>query len=308
MMKTAEYLDLYEDSLENLISISEEITSKNFGNKVEFCSLISARTGKCSQNCKYCAQSSHYRTEIETHPLVSLEDVKKTAQEARNSGASRFAIVTSGKTPDESDFGVMLDMIGEINSVDGLKSCASIGILNREQVQALKEAGLRRFHHNINTCRSYYPSVCTTHTYDDRIKTIELVKENNLELCSRVILGMGETRHQRVEMALELREINPDSVPLNFLYPIQGTPFESYLDKIDEEEILKTIAIFRIIMPAVSLRYTGGRLIRLSKKAQRQGMIAGVDSVLIGNMLTTIGIDPKDDLKMVTELNKELVK
>ncbi len=307
-MKTAEYLDLYEDSLENLISISEEITSKNFGNKVEFCSLISARTGKCSQNCKYCAQSSHYRTEIETHPLVSLEDVKKTAQEARNSGASRFAIVTSGKTPDESDFGVMLDMIGEINSVDGLKSCASIGILNREQVQALKEAGLRRFHHNINTCRSYYPSVCTTHTYDDRIKTIELVKENNLELCSGVILGMGETRHQRVEMALELREINPDSVPLNFLYPIQGTPFESYLDKIDEEEILKTIAIFRIIMPAVSLRYTGGRLIRLSKKAQRQGMIAGVDSVLIGNMLTTIGIDPKDDLKMVTELNKELVK
>lgn len=307
-MKTAEYLDLYEDSLENLIEISEEITSKNFGNKVEFCSLISARTGKCSQNCKYCAQSSHYRTEIETHPLVSLEDVKKTAQEARNSGASRFAIVTSGKTPDESDFDVMLDMIGEINSVDGLKSCASIGILNRAQAYALKEAGLRRFHHNINTCRSYYPSVCTTHTYDERIETIELVKENNLELCSGVILGMGETRRQRVEMALELREINPDSVPLNFLYPIQGTPFESYLDKIDEEEILKTIAIFRIILPSVSLRYTGGRLIRLSEKAQRQGMIAGVDSVLIGNMLTTIGIDPKDDLKMVTELNKELVK
>lgn len=303
-----EYLDLYNESLEDLIEISSLLTEKNFENKVEFCSLISARTGKCSQNCKYCAQSSHYRTDIETHPLVSLEDVRNTAQDARKNGASRFAIVTSGKTPDESDFDVMLDMIKEINSVEGLKSCASIGILNQYQVEALKEAGLCRFHHNINTCRSYYSSVCTTHTYDDRINTVEMIKDNGLEVCCGVIIGMGESREQRVEMALELLEISPNSVPMNFLYPIKGTPFESYMDKIDEEEILKTIAIFRIIMPNISLRYTGGRLLRLSQKAQKQGMIAGMDSILIGNMLTTIGIEPDDDKKMLEELNKELAR
>lgn len=302
-----EYLDLYEEPLESLIEISSVLSEKNFENKMEFCSLISARTGKCSQNCKYCAQSSHYRTDIETHPLVSLEKIKTTAQESRDNGASRFAIVTSGKTPDESDFDVMLDMIKEINSIDGLKSCASIGILNEEQVIALKETGLRRFHHNINTCKSYYPSVCTTHTYEDRLKTIELVKDNGLELCCGVILGMGESREQRIEMALELSEISPNSIPLNFLYPIAGTPFESYIDKIDEEEILKTIAIFRIMMPTTSLRYTGGRLLRLSQKAQKQGIMCGVDAILIGNMLTTIGIAPEDDKKMLDELNKELI-
>ena len=150
-MSKKEFIELYEESLEELIKISSVLTGTNFGNKVEFCSLISARTGKCSQNCKYCAQSSHYRTDIETHPLVSKEEVRKTAEDARKNGASRFAIVTSGKNPEESDFDSILEMIGEVNAVEGLKSCASIGLLDKHEAAALKEAGLKRFHHNINT-------------------------------------------------------------------------------------------------------------------------------------------------------------
>ena len=302
-----EYLDLYNENLEDLIKISKEVTDKNFSNKVDFCSLISAKTGKCSQNCKYCAQSSHYRTDIETHPLLSVDEVRKSAQSAKKFGASRFAIVTSGRLPDEKELPVMAQMIESIE-LEGLRSCASLGIMKQDQMQTLKDAGLKRYHHNINTCKSYHEEVCTTHSYQDRIDTVNIARQIGLEVCCGVILGMGETRQQRIEMALELEAIAPESAPVNFLDPIVGTPFENYKDRIDEEEILKTLAIFRIIMPNVSLRYAGGRIKRLSVEGQKKGIIAGVDSMIIGNLLTTIGTTPEDDLKMVQECNKELVK
>ena len=302
-----EYLDLYNENLEDLIKISKEVTDKNFSNKVDFCSLISAKTGKCSQNCKYCAQSSHYRTDIETHPLLSVDEVRKSAQSAKKLGASRFAIVTSGRLPDEKELPVMAQMIESIE-LEGLRSCASLGIMKQDQMQTLKDAGLKRYHHNINTCKSYHEEVCTTHSYQDRIDTVNIARQIGLEVCCGVILGMGETRQQRIEMALELEAIAPESAPVNFLDPIVGTPFENYKDRIDEEEILKTLAIFRIIMPNVSLRYAGGRIKRLSVEGQKKGIIAGVDSMIIGNLLTTIGTTPEDDLKMVQECNKELVK
>lgn len=175
-----ELLDLYNKDLDELLDISSKLMS----DKIEFCSLVNARNGKCSQNCKYCAQSSHYRTDIETYPLIEKEKVQKAALEAKSYHASRFAVVTSGKSPDESDTDGIIDLIKEVNKIDGLKSCASIGILNEEQAKSLKEAGLTRFHHNINTCRSYYSSVCTTHTYDDRINTCRLVKKYGMELCA----------------------------------------------------------------------------------------------------------------------------
>ena len=188
MMSTKEKLiELYNGDLEHLLSEA----SKLCGEEVEFCSLISARTGKCSQDCKYCAQSSHYRTNIETHPLVSLDEVEKVAKEAKLNRAINFAIVTSGKTPDESDFDTMLEMIKVVNNVGGLKSCASIGILTDEQAKKLKDAGLKRFHHNINTCKSYHKEICTTHSYEDRIHTTELVKKYGMELCCGVIIGMA---------------------------------------------------------------------------------------------------------------------
>lgn len=302
-MNKQELLDLYNIELDELLKIS----SKYVKNEIEFCSLINARNGKCSQNCKYCAQSSHYCTNIESYPLVSVDEVKKVALEAKSHKASRFAIVTSGRTPDEGrDFQIELDMIKEINKIDGLKSCASIGILNEEQAKQLADAGLKRFHHNINTARSYYPEVCTTHTFEDRINTCRLVKKYGMELCCGVILGMGESIEQRVEMALELAEIQPDSIPINILMPIPETPFENYLDKIDEENVLRTLAVFKIANPNSVLRFCGGRM-RLSEENQKKALNTCVEGIMVGNYLTTVGKAPEADIKTVTELGKTII-
>lgn len=302
-MKTKEeLLKLYNLPLDELLNEAKKYTFNEF----EFCSLISARTGKCSQNCKYCAQSTHYNTEIYTHPLVSIDEVKRAAIESRENGAINFAIVTSGKTPDEAkDFDELLKMIEEINAL-GLKSCASIGILNEEQAKKLAKAGLKRFHHNINTCKSYHNKICTTHTYEDRINTCKFVKEQGMELCCGVIIGMGETIEQRIEMALELAKIKPNSIPVNILTPIKGTPFENYGDKIDEENIIRTISIFKIANPNASIRLAGGKKARLSEENIELLIKNCVDSAIVGNYLTTTGFSAQDDKKKVLKADKTL--
>lgn len=296
-------LKLYNEDLDTLLKES----AKYMKDKIEFCSLVNARNGKCSQNCKYCAQSSHYNTDVESYPLIKPEEVKKAVLEAKENHVNRFAIVTSGKSPDESDFDGILDLIKEVNKVEGIKSCASIGILTEDQAKKLSEAGLVRFHHNINTSSSYYGEVCTTHSWQDRLNTCKLVKKYGMELCCGVILGMGETVEQRVEMALELREIHPDSIPINILMPIKNTPFENYFDKIDEENILRTLAIFKIANPDSILRFCGGRM-RLSEENQRKALQSCVEGILTGNYLTTTGKSPKEDIALVKELNKTLIK
>lgn len=298
-----ELLRLYNLPLEELLAESSKYMSDN----IEFCSLINARNGKCSQNCKYCAQSSHYCTNIESYPLVDIQEVIKAAKESKENKVSRFAIVTSGKTPDEGrDFQIELDMIKAINEVGGLKSCASIGILNEEQAKQLAQAGLKRFHHNINTCRSYYPEVCTTHSWDDRLNTCKLVKKYGMELCCGVILGMGETIEQRVEMAMELAEIEPNSIPINILMPIPETPFENYRDKIDEENVLRTMAIFKIANPKSVVRFCGGRM-RLSQENQELALKTCVEGILVGNYLTTVGREPHEDLETANKLGKNII-
>lgn len=303
MIDKQELLRLYNLDLEELLKIS----SQHIKNEVEFCSLINARNGKCSQNCKYCAQSSHYCTHIESYPLVEVEEVRKVALEAKSNHVSRFAIVTSGKTPDESDFDKMLEMIKEINKIEGLRSCASIGILTDEQAKRLAEAGLKRFHHNINTSESYYPEICTTHTWRDRYNTCKLIKKYGMELCCGVILGMGESVEQRIEMALELAEIQPNSIPINILMPIPETPFENYGDKIDEENVLRTLAVFKIANPNSVLRFCGGRM-RLSEENQRKALNTCVEGIMVGNYLTTIGKAPEEDIKTMQELGKTIKK
>lgn len=298
-----ELLRLYNLPLEELLAESSKYMSDN----IEFCSLINARNGKCSQNCKYCAQSSHYCTNIESYPLVDIQEVIKAAKESKENKVSRFAIVTSGKTPDEGrDFQIELDMIKAINEVGELKSCASIGILNEEQAKQLAQAGLKRFHHNINTCRSYYPEVCTTHSWDDRLNTCKLVKKYGMELCCGVILGMGETIEQRVEMAMELAEIEPNSIPINILMPIPETPFENYHDKIDEENVLRTMAIFKIANPKSVVRFCGGRM-RLSQENQELALKTCVEGILVGNYLTTVGREPHEDLETANKLGKNII-
>ena len=300
MLSKQELLDLYNMDLDKLLNESKKYLKE----EVEFCSIINARSGKCSQNCRYCAQSSHYNTDIETFPLIDVETVVKAAHDSVNNGANRVAIVTSGKTPDESDFDTMLDMIKALNK-EGIKSCASIGILNDEQAKKLAEAGLVRFHHNINTCKSYHPQICTTHTYEDRLNTTKLVKKYGMELCCGVILGMGETVEQRIEMAMELAEINPDSIPVNILTPIKNTPFENYGDKIDEENVLRTLAIFKIACPNASIRIAGGKKARLSEETIEKAFRYCVDSTIVGNYLTTTGFTPKDDEKLIAKIGRK---
>lgn len=296
-----ELLNLYNSELDELL----EKSSKFVKNEVEFCSIVNARSGKCSQDCKYCAQSSHYRTHIETYPLLDKNEVEKAEKEAKTFGAHRFAVVTSGKNPAEEDFHKVLSLVDVLNSVEGMNSCASLGILDDEMAKKLSEHGLKRYHHNINTCRSYYPEICSTHTFDERVKTCKLVKKYGMELCCGVILGMGETVEQRIEMAMELAEIEPDSIPINILMPIPETPFEKYHDKIDEENILRTLAVFKIANPNAVLRFCGGRM-RLSDENQRLALKTCVEGIMIGNYLTTIGKEPSEDIAMVKELGKKI--
>ena len=282
-------------------------SAKYMGESVELCSLINAKNGRCSQNCKYCAQSAFYKTQIQTYPLVSVKQVQQAAQDAKKNGAIRFAIVTSGKTPDEDkDFQKELEMIQAINAIEGLSSCASIGVLNEEQVKKLAQIGLKRVHHNINTCKSYYPNVCTTHTWEERFNTCQLVKKYGMELCCGVILGMGETEEHRIEMAQNLAEIGPDSIPINILMPIQNTPFENYGDKINEEHILRTMAVFKIANPKAVLRFCGGRT-RISEKNQELALKTCVEGILTGNYLTKLGKTPQEDKAMLYRLGKELL-
>lgn len=301
-MNKKDLLYLYNLELEELLAEAAKFMTNN----IEFCSLVNARNGKCSQNCKYCAQSSYYGTKIDDFPLIDANIVVNAALAAKKQHISRFAVVTSGKTPDESDFERILIMIKELNKIEGIKSCASIGILNDEQAKALAQAGLCRFHHNINTAKSYYPEVCTTHSFEDRVNTCRLVKKYGMELCCGVILGMGETVEQRVEMALELAEIKPDSIPVNILMPISGTPFQDYFEKIDEENILKSIAVLKIANPTSVIRLCGGRM-RLSDENQELALKYCVEGIMTGNYLTTTGKKPEEDIKKAEKLGKTIL-
>ena len=302
-----DFIKLYDRPLAELLEIANKITAENFNNEVEACSIISAKTGACSENCKYCAQSKHNHAEIDCHPLLDVETVKQAALSAKENGATRFCIVTSGRKPTDNDFNKILEMIKEVASIEGIHCCASLGLLSEDQIKQIKNAGVERYNHNINTSKDYHEKICTTHNFEDRVNTVKMVQTAGIESCCGVIIGMGEGRADRIDMALSLRELNPKTVPINFLDPIKGTPLENYKDKIDEEEILKTICIFRIILPKAMLRYAGGRCSRLSKFNQKRGLIAGINSILVGNYLTTLGSNATEDKKTLEELNMSLV-
>ena len=302
-----DFINLYEKPLSELMEISNKITNDNFDNEVEACSIISAKTGECSENCKYCSQSKHNHAKVECHPLLDVETVKKAALSAKDNGATRFCIVTSGRVPSGEDFKKILEMIKSVASIDGIHCCASLGLLSEDQIAQIKAAGVERYNHNINTSENYHKNICTTHNFKDRVNTVKMVQKHGMEACCGVIIGMGESREDRIDMALSLRELNPKTVPINFLNPIKGTALEDFKDRITEEEILKTICIFRIILPKALLRYAGGRTTRLSKFHQKLGLIAEINSVLVGNYLTTTGSNSEDDKEMLKELDMVMV-
>ena len=305
-MNREELIKIYDMNLDDLVAKASKITKQNFNNEVEVCSIISARTGRCSEDCKYCSQSSHNHADIVCHPLLSIDEVYQAALKAKENGATRFCIVTSGKSERDEDFDIILEMIRKVSSISGLHCCASLGLLNEDQIVKIKDAGVERFNHNINTSENYHSEICTTHSFQDRMNTVKSIVKNGIEACTGVILGMGESKEDRIDMALSLAELNPTTVPINVLNPIKGTPLENYGDKISEEDVLRTICIFRIVMPKAILRYAGGRNTRLSEKIQKLGLKAGINGILIGDYLTTNGTAVKKDKQMLKSAGMKL--
>jgi len=284
---------------EELWDAAEEITKAFCPKTFDSCSIINARSGKCPENCKWCAQSAHHKTNIDTYPLVSHDECMHMAELNRKAGIRRFSLVTSGRKMTGKDLDTVCSYYRELQQKGGLQLCASMGLLNREELQKLFDAGVTRYHCNLEAAPSYFPSLCTTHTVEDKIKTILTAREIGFEICSGGIIGMGETRRQRIELAIELLRIDPHSIPINLLCPIPGTPLEKE-EPLPEEEVLNTISFFRFIHPSKTLRFAGGRA-GMSHDAQLRALRIGMNGGIMGDMLTTIGSKVKEDKELIRE-------
>jgi biotin synthase len=273
------------------------------GNRIDLCSIVNAKSGACPEDCFFCAQSVHNKTNIKVYPLLSKEKIIEAAISAKENGVKRFCIVTSGKKPSNSEVNEICNFIPEIKDL-GLLPCATLGILDITHLKKLKDAGLHRYHHNLETSEAFFKEICTTHTYREKIKTIETAKSLGLSICSGGIFGMGESWEDRIEMAFALKEIGVDSVPINFLTPIPGTPLGNR-ELLDPLEALKIIAIYRLILPDCEIRICGGRPVTL-RDLNSYIFFAGADGLLLGNYLTTPGRNPEDDLQMIKDLGLEI--
>ena len=284
-----------------LLGIANKIREKFTGSMVDTCQIVNARSGNCSENCKFCAQSAHHDTDIETYPLVSESAILRAAHKAESDHAYRFCVVTAGcGMHGDADFEQILSYIRRIGDETALERCCSLGTLNEDHVNALKAAGITRYHHNLETSESYFPSICTTHTFQERVDTIKRIKAAGLEVCSGGIIGMGEKWHHRIEMAFTLRELDVDSVPINVLNPVKGTALENQ-ERLDPMEILQTFAVFRMILPKKIIRYAGGREHSLGELVPL-GFLSGINGMLLGNYLTTSGRGAANDLATVAAL------
>lgn len=291
--------DVTESQQQELWDAAEEISRKFCTRSFDSCSIINARSGKCSENCKWCAQSGHFKTNIGTYPLISREECMRVAQANKEAGIKRFSLVTSGRRMCGKDLDTVCDYYKEMRDKGGLELCASMGLLGKEELQKLYDSGVTRYHCNLEAAPSYFGTLCSTHTVEDKIKTINIAREIGMEVCSGGIIGMGETRKQRIELALELLRVDPHSIPINILCPIPGTPLENQ-PPLAEEEILNTISFFRFIHPASTLRFAGGRA-KLSRDIQLKALKIGMNGGVMGDLLTTIGSKVKDDKILIAE-------
>lgn len=293
------------ESLNELFFSADELREKFCGNSFDLCTIINAKSGKCSEDCKYCAQSSYFKTNASVYPLVNSEIALEEAKKVEREGANRFSLVTSGKgiLSDSKEMEKLENIYKILKERTTLSLCASHGICDKEVLVKLKEAGVTTYHHNLEACKDFYPNICSTHTYEDRVKTVLNAKEVGLRVCSGGILGLGETPIDRIKLAFELRELDVDSVPINILTPIAGTPLEN-AKEIEPLELIKTMSVFRFILPNKALRYAGGR-IKLGKY-QSLGIRAGINSALTGNFLTTTGNTIESDKKMIEGVGYEI--
>ena len=282
-----------------LYEAGDRLRKEMHGDHFDLCSIINARSGKCSENCKFCAQSSRYQTEIETYDIVSYEEVRRQGLENESLGVVRYSLVTAGREVSARDIESFAAMYGQLGHESDLYFCASMGFLTREKADKLVESGVKRYHCNLETCRSFFPQICTTHRWEDKVETIRIARAAGMDICSGGIIGLGESFEQRLELAFELRELDVLSIPINILTPIPGTPLGE-VERLSLGEVLTCIAMFRLINPRAVVRLAGGRA-QLGDE-QYRCFQAGANGAIVGNYLTTAGNSIVEDLQMIESL------
>jgi len=286
--------------LMQLLPITNRLREEKFGNEVRLCGILNAKSGRCGEDCKFCAQSGFWRTGVESYGLLSKEEIIDAAVRAKKNGAREFSIVTSGKEiKNDSELERICEAVKEISSL-GLEPCASLGILSRENLVRLKQSGLVRYHHNLESSEKFFPQICTTHSWKESYETAKSAKELGLKLCCGGIFGLGEAWSDRAELAMQLSSLKPDSVPLNFLIPIPGTPLENQA-RLSPLDALKLIMIFRLALPESDIIICGGRE-EILGDFQSWIFACGATGFIIGDYLTRKGRSPEQDLKMLQDL------
>lgn len=294
-----EALLLAQQDLEALCAAADEIRQEFCGNAFDICTIINGKSGRCSENCKYCAQSACYTTDVESYPLLPTEEILAEAKKNADQGVLRYSIVTSGRSLNDQEIDQVCESIREVRRQVDIEICASFGLLQEEQLRKLKEAGVTRIHNNLEASARFFPQVCTSHTHEEKVETIHAAHRVGLNVCSGGIMGLGETMEDRIDMAIELRDLGVRSVPVNMLNPIPGTPYE-HRACLTMEEMRRIVAVYRFLLPDASIRLAGGRGLMQDKGVSC--FQSGANATISGDMLTTSGITIQRDMQILEEL------
>ena len=298
-------IGLVDAPLDELTNAANEIRMHFCSNKFDVCTLINVKNGRCSEDCKFCAQSNHYDTDIDIYPFLSKEELLEQSNSLLDAGFKRISYVASGRKITNKEFDTVASALEQLDEDrdDEFHLCLSLGLLNSEQISTLKKLNVERIHNNLESSRNYFSSICTTHSYDEKLDTIGEITGNGLMVCSGGIFGMGETFEDRIDLALQLREIGVKSIPINVLNPIKGTPVENN-EILSNDEVCRIIAIFRFINPDAFIRMAGGRT--LLGDNGKKAFQSGANAAILGNMLTTSGVGVEEDLRLLDELGFEI--
>ncbi|MCI6400576.1 MAG: biotin synthase BioB [Candidatus Fimivicinus sp.] len=303
MITKQEAIELYEQPLQELCQKANEIRKQFCSNRFDICTIINGKSGRCSENCRFCAQSAYSHTNAAEYPLLPAEEIVAQAKVNDKQGVLRYSIVTSGKRLSDQEVDKMCEAVQNIKEKTGISVCISFGLLKEEQYRKLKAAGVTRVHNNLETSRKNFPNICTTHTFEDKVNAIRAAQAAGLSVCSGGIMGLGETPEDRINMALTLRELGIKSVPVNMLNPIPGTPLGQN-KKLTAEDMCRIVAVYRFILPDASIRLAGGRGLLPDKG--RSCFLSGANAAISGDMLTTAGITVETDMKLLKELGYEV--